>query len=149
MRAVCDTDFLALALSLKDILNVADPIERLNILGMGYAKFALSHPNHYRLMFMTPSPCFDPKTSSIQQGNLQQDAYAQLKEMVRLAFAAGCFREELKDAEIIAQTIWAGIHGVCSLEIALGNDAWIDWRVIESRLTLMRDTLMRGLLKVH
>lgn len=147
LRAVCDTDFLALAQSLQSILELADPVERLRVLAAAYARFALEHPNHYRLMFMMPSPCFDPLTSSIQQGNLQQDGYAQLKEMVRLAYAAGCFREDLTDAAVIAQTIWAGVHGVCSLQIALGNDAWIDWGSVENRLALMQDVLIRGLLK--
>jgi AcrR family transcriptional regulator len=148
LRAVCDTDFLALAQSFRDVIDISDPIERLSVLGESYALFALAHPNHYRLMFMTPRPCCDPQNSAIQQGNLQQDAYAQLKEMVRLAFVADCFRDELDDPEIIAQTIWAGIHGVCSLQIALGNDAWVDWRTAENRVSLMRDVLIRGLVKV-
>lgn len=147
LQAVCDTDFLALAQSLENIMKIIDPIQRLKALGAAYAHFALDHPNQYRLMFMTPSPCFDPQSSSIQQGNLQQDAYAQLKEVVRLAHETSCFREDLEDVEIIAQTIWAGVHGVCSLQIALGNDAWIDWRAAEDRLVLMQDVLIRGLVK--
>lgn len=147
LRAVCDTDFLALAQELKEIFEIPDPITRLNTLARGYAQFALSHPNHYRLMFMTPRPGCDPETSSIQQGNPEQDAYAQLKELVRLAFVAGCFRDELKDTELIAQTIWAGIHGVCSLQIALANDSWVNWKPVEDRLALMQDILIRGLTK--
>lgn len=148
LRALCDTDFLTLAQGLKDILKIPDPIARLNVLAQGYAQFALSHPNHYRLMFMTPRPGCDPQTSNIQQGNPEQDAYAQLKEMVHLAFVAGCFRDELKDTELIAQTIWAGIHGVCSLQIALANDSWVSWKPAEDRLALMQDILIRGLIKV-
>ena len=53
LSAICDTDFLALATSLKAILQIADPVERMHALGRGYAAFALTHPNHYRLMFMT------------------------------------------------------------------------------------------------
>ncbi len=147
LRALCDTDFLKLATGLKDIFAIPDPIQRLIVLAQGYAQFALTHPNHYRLMFMTPRPSCDPQTSSIQQGNPEQDAYAQLKEMVDLAFAAGCFRDELNDAELIAQTIWAGVHGVCSLQIALGEDTWINWKSIEARLTNMQDVLICGLIK--
>ncbi len=147
LRALCDTDFLTLAQGLKDVFKIPDPIVRLNVLAQGYAQFALSHPNHYRLMFMTPRPGCDPQTSSIQQGNPEQDAYAQLKEMVHLALVAGCFRDELKDTELIAQTIWAGMHGVCSLQIALAHDSWVNWKPAEERLTLMQDILIRGLIK--
>jgi hypothetical protein len=109
--------------------------------------FALQHPNHYRLMFMTPrTPC-NPDITSIQQGNTEQDAYAQLKLVVQDAFDAGLFRPEITDAELIAQTIWAGIHGVCSLQIALGQEGWIQWADIEVRLQLMQSAMLYGLLK--
>ncbi|MEQ1602646.1 MAG: hypothetical protein ABL885_12880 [Methylophilaceae bacterium] len=67
--------------------------------------------------------------------------------MVRLAHEADCFRAGLGGVAMIAQTIWAGVHGVCSLQIALGNDAWIDWEAAEDRLILMQDVLIRGLVK--
>jgi len=116
-------------------------------LGKGYAMFALQHPNHYRLMFMTPrTPC-NPDITKIQQGNTEQDAYAQLKLVVHEAFEAGLFRPELANDELIAQTVWAGIHGVCSLQIALGQEGWIEWADIEARLQLMQSVLLQGLLR--
>jgi hypothetical protein len=48
---------------------------------------------------------------------------------------------------LIAQTIWAGIHGVCSLQIALGQEGWIKWADIEARLQLMQSAMLHGLLK--
>jgi len=128
-------------------MQLPDLIARIQALGKGYAMFALQHPNHYRLMFMTPrAPC-NPDITSIQQGNTEQDAYAQLKLVVQDAFDAGLFRPEITDAELIAQTIWAGIHGVCSLQIALGQEGWIQWADIEARLQLMQSTMLHGLLK--
>ncbi|HEY7986524.1 MAG TPA: TetR/AcrR family transcriptional regulator [Methylophilaceae bacterium] len=146
LQAICDTDFLALANGMQAIMREPDLIKRINLLAQGYTQFALSHPNHYRLMFMTPRVC-DPNASIMQKENTEQDAYAQLKLVVREAFAAHCFRPELTDAELIAQTLWAGIHGVCSLQIALANDTWVNWRNIEQRLHLMQQSLMRGLLR--
>lgn len=147
IRAICDTDFLALATQLKGILQIADPVERLFALGQGYAQFALSHPNHYRLMFMTErTPC-DPEKSSLQQNSAEQDAYYQLKTVVGEAYAAGCFRADLKDPELIAQTMWAGTHGVCSLQISMAEDKWVNWSDISARLQLMQEVMMRGLLK--
>jgi AcrR family transcriptional regulator len=146
LQAICDTDFLALATAMQAIMQEPDLTKRINLLAHGYAQFALSHPNHYRLMFMTPRVC-DPEASVLEKENPEQDAYAQLKVVVKEAFDARCFRAELTDAELIAQTLWAGIHGVCSLQIALASDAWVNWRDIEQRLNLMQQSLMRGLLK--
>lgn len=147
LRAICETDFLALASSLSDILKIEDPVERMVALGQGYAQFALSHPNHYRIMFMTPHEPCDPDTSIVQKNNAEQDAYMQLKTVVTAVYEAGRFRKELTDVDLIAQTIWAGTHGVCSLQITLVQDAWFEWADIDARLSLMRDVLMRGLIR--
>ena len=147
LRAICDTDFLALATSLKNLLLIVNPVDRLNALGRGYAAFALMHPNHYRMMFMTKrTPC-DPAESSLQQNNAEQDAYFQLKSVVNDVHAAGWFRPDLQDADLIAQTIWAGMHGVCALQINMAEDKWIEWCDISARLQLMQEVMMRGLLR--
>lgn len=147
LQAVCDTDFLALASSMQELMHIADPVSRIQALFTGYARFALQYPNHYRLMFMTPrTPC-NLDTTEIQQGNTEQDAYAQLKLVVQEAFDAGKFKAVYSDFEPLAQTLWAGIHGVCSLEIALGHETWIHWADIDSRLNLMQDIILRGVLR--
>jgi AcrR family transcriptional regulator len=147
LQAVCDEDFLALASGMREIMQLPDLNARIQALCEGYAMFALQHPNHYRLMFMTPrAPC-NLEITKIQQGNTEQDAYAQLKLVVHEAFDAGLFKAELTDFELVAQTLWAGTHGVCSLEIALGHETWINWTNVEARLNLMQNALLRGLLR--
>jgi AcrR family transcriptional regulator len=147
LRAICDTDFLALASSLKNIMQIPEPVERMMALGQGYSQFALTYPNHYRLMFMAARMPYDPESSSLQQNSAEQDAYFQLKTVVRDVHTAGGFREELEDVDLIAQTIWAGMHGVCSLEINMACDKWVNWTEISARLQLMQTILMRGLLR--
>ncbi len=116
-------------------------------LGNGYAAFALSHPNHYRLMFMTPhAPC-GPDDSSVEHRNAEQDAYEQLKIVVTAVYDARQFKADLTDVDLIAQTIWAGVHGVCSLQITMSEDTWVNWTDISDRLELMQETMLRGLLK--
>ena len=147
IRAICDTDFLALADALKTNLQISDPVERMLAFGQGYARFALQYPNHYRMMFMTEhAPC-DPAISSVQQNNAEQDAYCQLKIVINEVFLAGKFKPDLTDSDLVAQTIWAGMHGVCALQISMANDIWVNWRSIEQRLQMMQLTLMRGLMK--
>ncbi|OQW68743.1 MAG: TetR family transcriptional regulator [Proteobacteria bacterium ST_bin12] len=147
IRAVCDTDFLALADALKNNLVITDPVERMLAFGRGYAQFALNYPNHYRMMFMTEHPPCDPAISHVQQNNAEQDAYFQLKIVVNEVFLAGKFKPDLKDSELIAQTVWAGMHGVCALQISMANDIWVNWTGIEERLQMMQLTLMRGLMR--
>jgi len=147
LRAILDVDMLALATSLNTILQIEDPVERMQALGYGYAEFALSFPNHYRLMFMAERiPC-DPEKSSLQKNNAEQDAYFLLKTVVNDVYLAGRFKAELQDVDLIAQVIWAGVHGVCSLEINMACDKWVNWADISARLQLMQTVLIRGLLR--
>lgn len=148
MRELCETDFYTLAQDFQEIGRIADPVERLLALGAAYARFALSHPNHYRLMFMTPHPHHhEDEESLIEKGNPEEDAYAFLKWTIADAVAAGRIRPGLADVDLLAQTFWAGMHGVVSLQIAKCNDDWVDWRPEEERIRLMNETLIRGLLR--
>ncbi len=148
LRAICDTDLLKLAVTLKEVLAIEDPVERLLTFGHTYALFSLAYPNHYRLMFMMPRPVHAPESSSIIYNNHEQDAYFQLKTLVNEVYEAGLFKPGLDDPELIAQTLWAATHGVCALHNTMANDTWIDWRDIETRLLAMRKMIIRGMLKV-
>ena len=59
IKELCYTDFGKLADALQDTLKIPDPIERLRKCGEEYVQFAITYPNHYRLMFMTPMPVHD------------------------------------------------------------------------------------------
>jgi hypothetical protein len=48
---------------------------------------------------------------------------------------------------LIAQTVWAGMHGVCALQIIMAADDWVQWRPIDVRLTMMQQLMLSGLLK--
>ena len=49
MDELCRVDFGAMAKDFQYARNVADPIERLRVLGEGYVQFAVQRPNHFRL----------------------------------------------------------------------------------------------------
>ena len=146
IRALCDRDFLALAKQFQKIAKVADPIERLRQVGRAYAAFALTHPNHYRLMFMTPFPN-KAEESAVEHGNPEVDAYAFLKWTVGEAIASGRLRPEVRDVEELAQMSWAAVHGVVSLYIAKCNDDWVEWRPAKKTAAALIDTMVRGLLR--
>jgi AcrR family transcriptional regulator len=148
IRELVDNDFLTLAEQFTGASAIADPVERLRATGRAYADFGLTHPNHYRLMFMTPTEQQRKSDDSgLEHGNPEEDAYAFLKSIVVEAIAQGRFREQFNNPELTAQTVWAGVHGVISLEIAKCNDDWIDWEPVRQRIEVMVDLLIEGLLR--
>ncbi len=147
IRELCDADFLKLALQFRDIAQIPDPIERLRLAGHAYLRFGMENPNHYRLMFMTPHPPSKVEDHALQRGNPEEDAYAFLKGIIEQAIAEGRFRDEFGNADLVSQTMWAGVHGVISLQIAKCNDDWIDWTPLETRAKTMIDTLIAGMVR--
>src|SRR5262249_22454212 len=146
LRQLCDADFLALREAFgRQMESVADPMERLTAIGRSYLEFALGYPNHYRLMFMTPHPERSVEVSSLERGNPEQDAYALLVATVKAALAAGAFRPEYDDPDLIAQVLWSGMHGIAALFLTKESDPWVPWRPLPQRAGVLLDALMRGL----
>lgn len=144
LREICDADFLTLAHSIAEAGRIDDPIARLKATGLAYVRFGLEFPNHYQLMFMTPHPPLGDD-HALERGNPEEDAYAFLKGTIEDAIARDLFLPDFTDADLIAQTVWAGVHGVISLQIAKCNDSWVDWRPLEARAQVMIDTMLDGL----
>lgn len=149
LQTLCDHDSLVLAHDLHLITTNPNPdgIQQLRALCLAYSRYALTYPNHYRFMFMMPKPNQTQENSRLHHGNIEQDAYALLRATVQQAFEQAAFRPELDNIDLIAQTLWAGIHGVCALEITMACDEWITWQPIEQRIALMQDNMIRGLIK--
>lgn len=146
LAELCDYDFRNLAHGFTVIAQIPDPVERLRAAGRSYVEFGLAHPSHYRLMFMTPKPATD-KSDKSGKGNPEEDAYAFLRGIVLDIQAQGRLRDDLTDVDLVAQTIWATIHGLVSIEIAKCNDEWVEFRPIEERLRMTIDAIEKGLLK--
>jgi AcrR family transcriptional regulator len=144
---LCNQDFLTLAGYLQRIGRIADPVERVRKMGLAYVNFGMEYPQHYRLMFMTPQPVTDGTDKKIEKGNPDQDAYAFLQSAVAEAHAAGSFRKDIKDPELVSQMFWASVHGIVALHLTKCKDDWIDWRTPAKTAQLQTDALFRGLLK--
>jgi AcrR family transcriptional regulator len=145
---LCRQDFARLQEVMATAEMPEDPIERLRQIGRNYIQFGERFPNHYVFMFMTPHPPHQPDEEDREiMGNPEVDAYALLKWAVQAAINAGCFREEVQDAELVSQTLWASVHGVISLNIAKCQDPWVEWRPLRDRAEMMLDVTLRGLLR--
>src|SRR3954449_10904593 len=140
MQQLCQHDFRSLAHVFQDLNQIADPVERIRQTGHTYIRFAAQHPNHYRFMFMTPHAEVQGECE-IQQAyerdesktNPEENSYLFLLIACEQAIKDGRLRPELTDPQLVAQTFWAAVHGVASIEVTFKNDPWIQMASLEKR----------------
>jgi AcrR family transcriptional regulator len=154
MMELCQSDFNTLAHVFRDLMAVADPIDRIGKVGHMYVKFAAENPNHYRLMFMTshadvqgPEVLKEQCAKDPTKNDPNENSYALLLMAVEEGLKQKRFRPEYKDAHLIAQTFWAAVHGVASLEITYRKDPWLHMPPLEQRADAMIEAVIRGLVR--
>lgn len=145
LHQICQADFAALGLSLAELQQVKDPVERIRRMGHGYIRFGVTHPNQYRLMFMTPVE-LSPEIAAADpdRGDVDRDSYALLRQSCQEAIDQGLVRPEYREADLLAQLFWAGVHGVTSLHIVKSDNPWIHWAGLERLSDAMVDSILRG-----
>lgn len=115
---LCRDGFEQFYAALAPAAAKADPVERFAELGRRYIAFGLENPETYRLLFME-----DPKYTSA--GFQEQADAADTPGHQALGILVGVFDElraqkRLKsttDSVVLAETIWAAVHGIVSLKI--------------------------------
>ena len=147
VRALCEEDIAAMMATFRPSMAKLNPLERLSSFGRAFIEMGLEQPNHYRLMFMTPLLPADDLLRAEKHADPDSDSYGLFRSVVQACIDAGLFREELTDAEFIAQTLWAGLHGVISLHIALGADPNVAWRPVRERAQYLHDLMIRGMVR--
>src|SRR5262245_59584415 len=83
--------------------NIADPIARLRKKGITFVEFALQQPDAFKFLFMNTQVNAFPKVGLIERGNQAVDCYAYLRKTIEEGLAAGRFRSELTDVDMLAQ----------------------------------------------
>jgi AcrR family transcriptional regulator len=88
-------------------------VERLRGLSVAYRDAALADPGYYRVMFQGALPGFVPRPEARARARSNF-------EIVIRTIAEGVAHGELGqlDPERAAEVLWAGVHGVVSLELA-------------------------------
>lgn len=154
MKELCSQDFESFAARVGEFANVQDPVERIRLAGQVYLRFAIEHPNQFRLMFMTAPvpemmPVDEQEMDEQGRGDPSRDAYAFLVQCVTEASGQGRIREDLQDdPELVAQMLWAGVHGVASLQIARPeNEPWFRWKGAQVLGEAMSQAVLRGILR--
>jgi AcrR family transcriptional regulator len=99
----------------KALANVDDPFERLKAICKAYVKFALENREFYDLMFINRAPMNALKEEQCDQWDEGERSFQALVGTVAQCIEKGYFQD--MDAETLSFTLWAMVHGVCSLEI--------------------------------
>jgi AcrR family transcriptional regulator len=143
LQEICRQAFEQLLSATRRITGQIEtsPQERLRDLLTAYAEFGFSHPNAYRLIYLTrPVEARDGAETAAQQ--LGAELFQLFVSLLAEVQAAGSLRN--KDARQAATVIWAGVHGIVSLII---TKPYFDWGEREALPPLMIDALIAGLIE--
>jgi len=87
------------------------PLGRLRAFGLAYIRFALEHPEHYRLAMLEPCPKPNIEVDEV----LHSSSFSHMQATVEECIEAGIFQGE---PLAITFEMWAAAHGVAALMIA-------------------------------
>lgn len=107
--------FRVFQLFLMRALEEATPRGRLVAAGRHYLAFALEHPEHYSVIFMTRERPLTGSEGSAGRSPKNAATFQFLVDRVRECIDAGDLRAG--DPEALAGSIWAHVHGLVSLRL--------------------------------
>lgn len=137
---ICREAFAALTARTANLAELAaPPEERLRRMIDAYVEFGFAQPNAYRLIYLTrPVEARDGAQTAAQE--LGAELFTTFEAVVGETIAAGRMKG---DPRTLAQTIWAGGHGVVSLMITKPYFPWVEREILTRTLL---DALFDGLL---
>jgi AcrR family transcriptional regulator len=120
-------------------LGEQDPLERLERGLRDYINFGLENPQQYRVAFVIEGPNNQDDDTRVE-GTAARRVYSGLVALVEEAIAKGEIAAGAP--EVLAQTIWAGVHGLTSLLIM---DPGFPWQEREALVDSLIRTIVGGL----
>lgn len=114
IQSLCHADMGRMLAVFADVPPHDDPVEMIRQIGLAYARFGLSHPHHYRFMFMTPVPAAVAMPTAAEKEDHPGDrSFRVLVDAVERAVRGGHLRDEgvLK----MSYLFWTSLHGVIAL----------------------------------
>lgn len=145
LLALCDQTFDRLVGSVDEIdRTVPDPLEKIRRFGEAYIRFGLTHPDEYRLVFLSGNipesirnvghraATDDPDRPGVKGAIV----FGRLVSILATAEAGGLRLNYPPDT--CAELCWMGVHGLASALILKPDFPWSD-----------RELLIRGMLEIH
>ena len=106
---------------------VKDPWQRVDLLGRAYIEFGIEHPDMYRIAFMPTREAEPPPGMTFDLATCDPGLAAGLRAFASLrdtiAQIRGCDDEQVS---VIAQAVWALVHGLTSLLISKPYFPWAE-----------------------
>jgi AcrR family transcriptional regulator len=162
------TSFGISQLAARDAIPADDLEGRLRAIGLAYRQWAITHPQHYQLIFGTPIPGYTPPIEQVlPAGARSLRALASVIEALRVAgrlraeaipqITAGyeskfeLWKQHGDEADLlslsVAILIWSRVHGLVSLEITgslppfgINGDALYQYELATIRQQFIKET---------
>jgi AcrR family transcriptional regulator len=99
----------------KELYSIADPMERLRVMGRIYIKFAIENAEMYDLMFNLKAPMEFLDAVNEEEWNEGKATFDVLNTTVKQCIDEGHFKGH--NLEPLSFMIWSLVHGMCCLEI--------------------------------
>jgi AcrR family transcriptional regulator len=134
---ICEETFSKLLQKMKAIHDdTAPPLDKLRRGLRTYILFGLENPNHYVVTFVQAKIHLESKSVFETTG---REAFACLRQGVQECVDAGELVSD--DADELAQTMWAGIHGLTSVLITCTGFPFVEQNRLIDRMV---HTLVEG-----
>ena len=153
VREIIRKDSEDLRTHLLECLKVGNPVKQLVEMARLYGGWAVAHPNHYRLM-LVPPPAWEQQDQELRLQEpvpLEQETLSVLTVLVKEAIKQKLMKDKYSEPALIAATLWAGIHGVVLLEIAMSpkERALLGEKntTFEARFDTLKEVFLDGFLK--
>jgi AcrR family transcriptional regulator len=135
---ICEETFAKLIVRMQAIEHdTAAPLDKLRRGLRTYIQFGLDNPNHYVVTFIQAKVHLQSKPVFETIG---QKAFACLRQGVQECVDAGVLVSN--DADELAQTLWAGIHGLTSVLITCHGFPFVEQNRLIDRMV---HTLVEGI----
>jgi AcrR family transcriptional regulator len=109
--------------------GVDSPMARLCAYGNAYVRFAVEHPEHYRIAAMDPCPRTDQEALDEV---LADAAFTHMRDAVTACMAVGYF--PAGDPVPLTLDLWTAAHGLAALMIAKPYLPWGDRETVANRV---------------
>jgi AcrR family transcriptional regulator len=113
---LCEELFEEMDAVLKNISEKGgSPLEMLRSAFLMYVSFGLANPEHYRVAFFTSPVVYGSPQEYLERDTMSRRTYFRYRDLVAECCEAG----ELlpMDADLLAQALWSGLHGVIAATI--------------------------------